>query len=89
MTIPMMVLAVGSGLLGLVLSLGGTFTHWLEPVVGGHEEGEHPVLPVWLLMTLTLLLVAGGVAARVDALLARRGAPGAAHRFAGHPRRPP
>lgn len=62
MTIPMMVLAVGSGLLGLVLSIGGTFTHWLEPVVGGHEEGEHPVLPVWLLMTLTLLLVAGGVA---------------------------
>jgi len=62
MTIPMMVLAVGSGLLGLVLSIGGTFTHWLEPVVGGHEEGEHPVLPVWLLMTLTLLLIAGGVA---------------------------
>src|SRR5688572_21664113 len=61
MTIPMVVLAVGSGLLGLVLSIGGTFTHWLEPVVGGHEEGEHPVLPVWLLMTLTLLLVAGGV----------------------------
>lgn len=61
MTIPMMVLAVGSGLLGLVLSIGGTFTHWLEPVVGAHAEGEHPVLPIWLLMTLTLLLVAGGV----------------------------
>jgi NADH-quinone oxidoreductase subunit L len=62
MTIPMMVLAVGSGLLGLVLSLGGTFTHWLEPVVGGHEEGEHPVISVPVLMVLTLLLVAGGVA---------------------------
>ena len=62
MTIPMMVLAVGSALLGLVLSIGGTFTHWLEPVVGAHEEGEHPVLPVWPLMTLTLLLVAGGIA---------------------------
>ncbi len=61
MTIPMMVLAVGSGLLGLVLSIGGTFSHWLEPVVGAHDEGAGPVLPVWLLMTLTLLLVAGGV----------------------------
>ncbi len=61
MTVPMMVLAVGSALLGLVLSIGNTFTHWLEPVVGAHEEGE-PVLPVWVLMTLTLLLVAGGIA---------------------------
>ncbi|EBF6878230.1 NADH-quinone oxidoreductase subunit L, partial [Salmonella enterica subsp. enterica serovar Saintpaul] len=34
MTVPMMVLAVGSALLGLVLSIGGTFTHWLEPVTG-------------------------------------------------------
>jgi NADH-quinone oxidoreductase subunit L len=62
MTIPMIVLAVGSALLGLVLSIGGTFTTWLEPVVGAHDEGEHPVLPVWSLMTLTLLLVAGGIA---------------------------
>ena len=62
MTVPMIVLAVGSALLGLVLSIGGTFTHWLEPVVGAHAEGEHPVLPVWSLMTLTLLLVAGGIA---------------------------
>ncbi len=62
MTVPMIVLAVGSALLGLGLSIGGTFTHWLEPVVGAHAEGEHPVLPVWSLMTLTLLLVAGGIA---------------------------
>jgi NADH-quinone oxidoreductase subunit L len=61
MTVPMMVLAVGSALLGLVLSIGGTFTSWLEPVVGAHE-GKEPVLPVWTLMTLTLLLVAGGIA---------------------------
>jgi NADH-quinone oxidoreductase subunit L len=61
MTVPMMVLAVGSALLGLILSIGNTFTHWLEPVVGAHEEGE-PVLPVWVLMTLTLLLVAAGIA---------------------------
>jgi NADH-quinone oxidoreductase subunit L len=61
MTIPMIVLAVGSALLGLVLSIGGTFTTWLEPVVGPHSEGE-PVVAVPVLMTLTLLLVAGGVA---------------------------
>ncbi|HEV7173059.1 NADH-quinone oxidoreductase subunit L [Pedococcus sp.] len=61
MTIPMIVLAVGSALLGLVLSIGSVFTNWLQPVVGAHPEGE-PVVPVWLLMTLTLLLVAGGIA---------------------------
>ena len=61
MTVPMMVLAVGSGLLGLVLSWGGMFPHWLEPVVGEHGE-EHPVLAVPVIMVLTLLLVAGGAA---------------------------
>ena len=61
MTVPMIVLAVGSGLLGLVLSWGGMFSHWLEPVVGAHGE-EHPVLAVPVIVTLTLLLVAGGVA---------------------------
>ncbi|KRE42328.1 NADH-quinone oxidoreductase subunit L [Knoellia sp. Soil729] len=59
MTVPMIVLAVGSGLLGLILSWGGMFSHWLEPVVGGHGE-EHPVLAVPVIMVLTLLLVAGG-----------------------------
>ena len=61
MTVPMMVLAVGSAFLGLVLSVGGTFVSWLEPVVGAHAETE-PVVPVWALMTLTLVLVAGGIA---------------------------
>ena len=61
MTVPMIVLALGSGLLGLVLSWGGMFTHWLEPVVGEHGE-EHPVLAVPVIMGLTLLLVAGGAA---------------------------
>jgi NADH-quinone oxidoreductase subunit L len=61
MTVPMMVLAVGSALLGLVLSIGGTFTHWLEPVTGAHGE-EHPVLSVPVITILTLLLVIGGIA---------------------------
>lgn len=59
MTVPMMVLAFGSAFLGLILGPTGVFTHWLEPVVGEHGE-EHPVLPVWLIMGLTLVLVAAG-----------------------------
>ena len=59
MTVPMIVLAVGSAGLGLVLGPTGAITSWLEPVVGEHGE-EAPVLPVWLIVTLTLLLVAVG-----------------------------
>ncbi|WP_392543146.1 NADH-quinone oxidoreductase subunit L [Oryzobacter telluris] len=59
MTVPMVVLAVGSAFLGLVLGPTGLFTHWLEPVVGAHGE-EHPVIPVALIMGLTLALVAAG-----------------------------
>jgi NADH-quinone oxidoreductase subunit L len=62
MTIPMIVLAVGSVAIGFFLQLGGGLTGWLEPVTGhvDHEAGS-PVLPVWLLMTLTLGLVVAGV----------------------------
>ena len=61
MTVPMIVLAFGSAFLGLILGPTGVFTHWLEPVVGAHGD-EHPVLAVPVIMGLTLLLVAGGVA---------------------------
>ncbi len=61
MTVPMIVLAVGSAFLGLILGVGNRFQHWLEPVTGIHEHAE-PVLAVPLLTTLTLLLVAAGVA---------------------------
>jgi NADH-quinone oxidoreductase subunit L len=57
MTVPMIVLAVGSGLLGLVLAFTG-FSGWLHPVFGGEEHAEHTN---WTLMVITLLLVAGGV----------------------------
>ena len=56
MTIPLMVLAIGSALLGLILGPTGAITSWLEPVVGAHGE-EEPVLAVWLLTTLTVVLV--------------------------------
>ncbi|QAY69944.1 NADH-quinone oxidoreductase subunit L [Xylanimonas protaetiae] len=60
MTWPMIVLAIGSVALGGFLTLGSRFTTWLEPVTG-HAEHHEPVLPVPVLMTLTLLLVALGV----------------------------
>ncbi|MBC7308413.1 MAG: NADH-quinone oxidoreductase subunit L [Actinomycetales bacterium] len=58
MTVPMMVLSVGSAALGLILYFGG-FKTFLEPVVG-HAEEHHPVLPVPVIMGLTLALVAIG-----------------------------
>ena len=57
MTVPMMVLAGGSGLLGLVLAWAG-FPAWLHPVFGGEEHAEHTN---WPLMAITLLVVAAGV----------------------------
>ena len=61
MTVPMMVLAVGSAFLGLIIGPTGLLTSWLEPVTGAPGE-EHPVLSVPVIMALTLVLVAGGVA---------------------------
>ena len=60
MTVPMMVLAVGSAFLGLILGPTGIITSWLEPVVGTPAE-ENPVLTPVVITVLTLLLVAGGV----------------------------
>jgi NADH-quinone oxidoreductase subunit L len=60
MTVPMMVLAVGSAFLGLILGPTNAITNWLAPVVGEHAEGE-PVIAVPVLMALTLLLVAVGI----------------------------
>ncbi|GAA1716072.1 NADH-quinone oxidoreductase subunit L [Isoptericola hypogeus] len=61
MTWPMIVLAAGSVALGGLLAIGDRFVTWLEPVTG-HVEHHEPVLPVWLLVTLTLLLVLAGAA---------------------------
>jgi NADH-quinone oxidoreductase subunit L len=62
MTVPMMVLAVGSAFLGLLLGPTGAITSWLDPVVGAEPAGEHSVLPVPVLLVLTLLLVVAGAA---------------------------
>jgi NADH-quinone oxidoreductase subunit L len=62
MTIPMMVLGVGSAFLGLILAVGDRFVLWLEPVTG-HVEHHDPVLPIPVLIGATLTLVVLGVLA--------------------------
>src|SRR5690554_5420658 len=59
MTVPMILLALGSALLGGLLSIGNNFSHWLEPVTG-HVSHADPVLAIPVIMGLTLLLVAIG-----------------------------
>ena len=56
MTVPLIVLAVGSAVLGLLLGPTGAIQHWLEPVVGEHGGEPGPADPV--LTSLTVLLVA-------------------------------
>jgi NADH-quinone oxidoreductase subunit L len=61
MTWPMILLAVGSVFAGGLFAVGGTLQHWLEPVVGAHEEATH-ALPAWVSTTLALSVVAVGIA---------------------------
>jgi NADH-quinone oxidoreductase subunit L len=61
MTVPIIVLAVGSAGLGAALGVSNALVHWLEPVTGAHGE-EHPVLSVPVITTATLVLVVLGVA---------------------------
>ncbi|MDN5794642.1 MAG: NADH-quinone oxidoreductase subunit L [Intrasporangium sp.] len=63
MTIPMIVLAIGSAFMGLILGPTGAFSTWLEPVTGAVEE-HHPVIPVPVIIAVTLVfvLVGGGLA---------------------------
>lgn len=60
MTVPLMVLAALS-VLGGVLTLGGWIESYLEPVTGTPEH-HAPPLNIYLLMAITLLVVAAGVA---------------------------
>jgi len=60
MTVPMIILAIGSAFLGLILSRNNAIQGWLEPVVGAHVEGE-PVIAAPVLIAMTLLIVAAGV----------------------------
>ncbi|OBA62425.1 NADH-quinone oxidoreductase subunit L [Mycobacterium sp. 1100029.7] len=57
---PMILLAFGSVFSGGLFAVGGTLPHWLEPVVGAHEETTH-ALPAWISTTLALAVVAVGI----------------------------
>src|SRR5690349_13825596 len=59
MTWPMILLAVGSVVSGGALAIGGTLSHWLEPVVGSHEA-EHAA-PAWVVTVVVLAVVAVGI----------------------------
>ncbi|KIF68505.1 NADH:ubiquinone oxidoreductase subunit L [Streptomyces sp. AcH 505] len=62
MTVPMIVLAVGSVGAGAFFSVGSRFLHWLEPVTG-HSEGDSPVSAAAVTTaTLVLLVVGAGIA---------------------------
>ncbi len=61
MTVPMIVLAVGSVALGAVLGATHAINHWLEPVVGASPEAN-PVISAPVLTVLTLVLIVLGVA---------------------------
>jgi NADH-quinone oxidoreductase subunit L len=59
MTVPLVILAIGSLFLGMALLYWGDIESWLEPVVG-YESGESP-LPTWATISLSLLAVGIGV----------------------------
>ncbi|MFI5976749.1 NADH-quinone oxidoreductase subunit L [Streptomyces sp. NPDC051452] len=58
MTIPMIVLAVGSVFGGAFFSIGDRFLHWLEPVTG-HSEGDSPLSATTVTGATMVCLVVG------------------------------
>lgn len=68
MTVPMIILAIGSAAAGAVLAGGHTLQRWLEPVVGSYES-SHGV-PHWALTitTLTVVGLGAGIAYRQYAI---------------------
>ncbi|MFJ8036201.1 NADH-quinone oxidoreductase subunit L [Streptomyces sp. NPDC096032] len=62
MTIPMIVLAVGSVFAGFFFHLGDRFVNWLEPVTG-HSEGDSPLGATTVTgATIVCLVVGVGIA---------------------------
>ena len=58
MTVPMILLAIGSVFSGGLFVLGDSLQNWLAPVVGEHGEAHHTISP--LVVTLLVLLVSAG-----------------------------
>jgi len=62
MTIPMIVLAVGSVFGGAFFSIGDRFLHWLEPITG-HSEGDSPLSAAAVTgATMVCLVIGVGIA---------------------------
>ncbi|RPE41605.1 NADH dehydrogenase subunit L [Streptomyces sp. Ag109_O5-1] len=62
MTIPMIVLAVGSVFAGGFFSIGDRFLHWLEPITG-HSEGNSPLSAAAVTgATMVCLIIGVGIA---------------------------
>ncbi len=59
MTIPMVVLAIGSSAIGIILTQNHIFEHWLEPVTGFQEP--NPPFSIMTITLITLSVVAVGV----------------------------
>ncbi|MGY4102939.1 NADH-quinone oxidoreductase subunit L [Nocardia sp. R16R-3T] len=59
MTVPMILLAIGSVTAGGLFVLGSSLQNWLEPVVGAHHGEE--VVPAGVVTALALLVVAVGI----------------------------
>ncbi|MFJ6385205.1 NADH-quinone oxidoreductase subunit L [Kitasatospora sp. NPDC092039] len=58
MTIPMVLLAVGSVFAGGLFAFNDSFLKWLEPVTG-HEEGASPLAPLTVTLLTTACMLAG------------------------------
>ncbi|MCU1686014.1 MAG: nuoL [Amycolatopsis sp.] len=63
MTVPMIILAIGSVVAGAFFKLGDRFADWLSPTVGKLQAAEHSVLPSGLISILTIVLSLLGVGA--------------------------
>ncbi|MGY1635200.1 NADH-quinone oxidoreductase subunit L [Geodermatophilus sp. SYSU D00742] len=63
MTVPMVVLAVGSVLAGFLLVVAFPLEEWMAPVFGEPEAAEHVVAPLLVSVLVTLVMVLGAGAA--------------------------
>jgi NADH-quinone oxidoreductase subunit L len=63
MTVPMIVLAVGSVVSGFVMVQLFPLSSWFEPVFGEPEEAEHVIAPLTIGLALTVVMALGIVAA--------------------------
>jgi NADH-quinone oxidoreductase subunit L len=61
MTVPMIILAIGSVGAGAFFSIGDRFVDWLTPSVGARVEAGHTVIPHELIPYLTVALAVLGV----------------------------